>query len=436
MLDRFLKQFTEKFDFTEKTHFLLAVSGGVDSMVLLDLFQKSSLNFQVAHCNFQLRGQESNSETEFLKQYCNEKKIILHVKYFQTKDFANQKKISIQMAARELRYRWFEELAEENQLNYIATAHHLNDQIETFFINTLRATSIKGLTGIPEKNKNIIRPLLDFSREEIEQYATKNHLQWKEDSSNQSTKYIRNKIRKEIIPILEEISPDLYKNFLQLFTNLKEDTLLKEDYLLQIQKKFTQTENDVLIIDVENLLKEKNGFIKLKQLLLPYDFHDSSEIKKLIHSISGKFIQNVNYQLLKNRNQWHLRKQNITTDKEINFFIEKNKENENITLIFENFFLKNKVDFKEKIELNSEKITFPLSIRKPKKGDVFQPLGMKGKKKISKYLKDKKFSLYEKESIYLLVDAKDEILWVIGFQIDERFKINEHTTKIIKIKVQ
>lgn len=420
----------------QHTTFLLAVSGGVDSMVLLDLFQKLGLKFQVAHCNFQLRGEESEDETQFLNEFCQKRQIILHIKYFDTKNYAVQYKQSIQMAARELRYAWFQELLIENQLDYLVTAHHLNDQIETYFINSLRATGTKGLIGIPAKNEQIIRPLLSFSRTEIEQYATDNQLEWKEDSSNQSTKYIRNKIRKEIIPILEEISPDLYQNFQQLFSNVKEDYLLKDEFLTQIKQRFTRKEQDVLIIDFEKLFQEENGFIKLKQILLPYGFSDENELEKMLQSISGKYIQNADYQLLKNRGELHLREINLNFNKELHFFIKKNEQEENITLIFENFFLKNRADFQFVAEFDAENIQFPLHIRVPKEGELFQPLGMNGRKKISKYLKDKKLSIFEKEAVRVLVDAKDEILWVIGFQIDNRFKLNKNTTKILKITVQ
>src|SRR5690606_623261 len=262
----------------ESKKYLLAVSGGVDSMVMLHTFQQTDLNFTVAHCNFNLRAEESDSDTIFVEEYCKENDIILHVKYFDTINYASLNKVNIQIAARELRYHWFYDLIRDYRYDYIVTAHHLNDQIETFLINSLRAPGVNGLLGIPEKNDKIIRPYLNI------------------------------KIRHFIVPILEKMHTDVYANFDKMFQNLKEDECLKQLYIDDIQKKYCTEVGNQLHIDWEILKQTPQGFLKLKHLLRNYGFNDADEIKKITESKTGKSIIFANYELLKNRENLILRK--------------------------------------------------------------------------------------------------------------------------------
>jgi len=433
MIDKVKKIFENQIDSFDQKKYLLAISGGIDSMVLLYIFQELKLNFEVAHCNFNLRAEESESETNFVKNYCNRYNIFLHIKYFNTEDYAYSHKVSIQIAARELRYTWFRELLHEQDIDYLITAHHLNDQLETFFINVLRATSVNGLTGIPLRNEQIFRPLLMFSRDEIYQFAQQHHIEWKEDSSNASTKYIRNKIRHEIVPVLEQISPDLYANFQKLFHHLEEDLLLKKAYIQELITKYCFPESSYTRLRWDLLQKEADSFVKLKHILLTYGFDDENEIAKLLQAHTGKSIFSNQFELLKDREQLLIKTKLLNNSQNITFFIEKNESKEIISLIFESPFreiLTNKV---REITLDKDRLVEPISIRKPYQGETFQPLGLKGRKKISKYLKDLKLSKFDKENIRVLVDGNDKIVWVIGYQIDDYFKVNENTQKTIKI---
>ena len=420
----------------ESKKYLLAVSGGVDSMVMLHTFQQTDLNFTVAHCNFNLRAEESDSDTIFVEEYCKENDINLHVKSFDTINYASLNKVNIQIAARELRYHWFYELIRDYGYDYIVTAHHLNDQIETFFINSLRAPGVKGLLGIPEKNDKIIRPYLNISRNQIVSYAQDNNIHWREDSSNASDKYIRNKIRHFIVPILEEMHTDVYANFDKMFQNLKEDECLKQLYIDDIQKQYCTEVGNQLHIDWEILKQTPQGFLKLKHFLRNYGFNDADEIKKITESKTGKSIIYSNYELLKNRENLILRKIDEEDNVSNTIFIEENVEQKNITLIFENRSSSIFLRYKKDIQVDADLLVRPIIARKPIESDYFQPLGMKGRKKISKYLKDIKLSKFDKEEVYVLVNGDNQIIWVIGLQQDDRFKVKSETKNVIKINLK
>lgn len=420
----------------ESKKYLLAVSGGVDSMVMLHTFQQTDLNFTVAHCNFNLRAEESASDTIFVEEYCKENDINLHVKSFDTIKYASLNKVNIQIAARELRYHWFYDLIRDYRYDYIVTAHHLNDQIETFFINSLRAPGVNGLLGIPEKNDKIIRPYLNITRNEIVSYAQDNNIHWREDSSNASDKYLRNKIRHFIVPILEKMHTDVYTNFDKMFQNLKEDECLKQLYIDDIQKKYCTEVGNQVHIEWEILKKTPQGFLKLKHLLRNYGFNDADEIKKITESKTGKSIIFANYELLKNRENLILRKLDGEDKVSNTIFIEENVEQKNITLIFENRSSSIFLRYKKDIQVDADLLVRPIIARKPIESDYFQPLGMKGRKKISKYLKDIKLSKFDKEEVYVLVNGDNQIIWIIGFQQDDRFKVKSETKNVIKINLK
>ena len=417
----------------EKKKFLVAVSGGLDSMVLSHLFHKYHLDFEWAHCNFKLRGKESDDDEIFIRKTAESLQIPLHINICPV-----DKNQNTQLAARKNRYKWFEQLKNRFSFDYIVTAHHFNDATETFFINLLRGSGIKGLTGIPQNN-SIIRPLLWVTREEIANYAKKNNITWREDSSNRSDKYLRNKIRRHLMPVLKEISPDYEKAFAKSMRFLKEDREIIEEWFDLYKKNLIVREGDTerLSISGWRLMKHPRQF--LYHWLSPYHFSDWDSIYSLPGAQTGKFIENKDYTLVKHGDYLILaKKQN---EKKDSFFFHTLPAQIEFPQAFGFQLLK-----KEEIDMNKiksagkntvyidfDKVKFPLIIRKKQKGDYFYPLGMKGKKKLSDFFKDEKLSLPEKEKIWLFCDANN-IMWISGKRLDDRYKINKNTKKILKIE--
>lgn len=411
---------------------LLAVSGGIDSMILADLFQKSKIDFAVVHCNFKLREVASDLDQKFVADYCTQNNIPFFTTNFNTKAFAKDFKLSTQIAARKLRYDYFYEILEQENFDYIATAHHLDDSLETFFINLSRGTGIDGLTGIPLQNDKIIRPLLNFSRKEIENYASEHKLLWREDASNATDYYLRNKIRHHLAPILKEINPSFSDSFQKTLENLKQTQSLADDASRMVYKKVVEDELDFKKINIDALKQLPNYKAYLYQWLQPLGFTAWEDIYTLAEAETGKQIFSENYQLLKNRNHLIIAPKRIVTDAV--YTIEKgtSEVNFHIKLLFckvsDTFYSTNKTIF-----VDGEKLHYPLTLRRWKTGDVFQPLGMMGKsKKVSKYFKDERLSIIEKEQAWLLC-SESEIVWIIGLRADERFKINNTTKTILQI---
>lgn len=436
MLNQFKQHIAQNFTqvFTQKT--LLAVSGGVDSMVLLHLYNALKVNFAVAHCNFQLRGTESDLDEKLVTDFCKKNRIPFFVEKFDTMQIVKSKNVSIQIAARELRYHWFKQLCTAHNYQFIATAHHLNDQVETFLINFTRGTGIDGLIGIPEKNEQVIRPLLPFSREEILNYAVDNRVEWREDQSNALTKYQRNKIRHLVVPVLMEENLHFLKSFQNTLQFLKQTQHLAYDAMVYFENECVIKQADFVKIDLDKLQKFNNKTTYLVQFLMPYGFFSSTEIEKICVASTGKFIKNNNYTLLKNRNELL-----IYDEKLINkaVFVIKN-ENDVLQLPF--FMKILKVENaeintdKDTIFVNSELLKWPLVLRKINTADIFQPFGMEGFKKVAKFFKDEKLSKVEKENTWLLVNGDDKIIWIVGMRADNRFKItnNNKQNHIITLK--
>ena len=433
MLTLFSKNLLKNFSTIKTKKIILATSGGIDSMVLVDLFRKNKFIFAVAHCNFNLRGNESDEDQKFVEQYCLKNNIPFFTTSFNTQKFAEDYKLSIQVAARKLRYDYFYELIEKHNFDFVATAHHLDDTIETFFINLSRGTGIDGLTGIPLQNDKIIRPLLNFSRKEIEDYAHKNKIEWREDSSNKSDYYLRNKIRHHLTPILTELNPSFQNSFQQTIQNLKQIQSLADDASKIVYKKVVEDETDFKKINLKELKLLPNYQAYLYQWLQPLGFKAWDDIYNLVHAETGKQIFSENYQLLKNRDFLIIAP--LKNDKQETFIIERNtaEVNFHIKLLFckitTPFICTNKTIF-----VSDEKLSYPLKLRKWKQGDVFYPLGMDGKsKKVSKFFKDEKLSRIEKENTWLLCTNNDEIIWIIGKRADERFKTDHKTKNILQI---
>lgn len=425
---------------------LVAISGGIDSVVLTQLFYKLNFSISLAHCNFLLRGKESNKDEQFVKDLGNKLQIPTFTIKFETEKYATKNGISTQMAARDLRYHWFEKICKENQIDYIITAHQKDDIIETFIINLTRGTGLDGLTGIPEINGNIVRPLLPFTRNDILIYATRKKLEWREDSSNSSIKYVRNKIRIKVVPVLKELNPSLLDTFQNTLENLKGSQQIVNDRIINIQQKISRTQNNELYFDVSKLKKLSNPKIYLFELLKEYGFTEWDDINDLLGAQSGKQVFSDTHRLLKNRDSLILSK--ITSEKnfsyqileganEIKHPIQLNLETIDIHFDTKNHQAKilNELIFDDinTISIDYNKIKFPLTIRKWQKGDFFFPIGLNGKKKLSKYFKDEKMSLLEKENTWLLCSEND-IVWIIGRRLDDRFKVTKYSSKILKIK--
>ncbi|WP_298396156.1 tRNA lysidine(34) synthetase TilS [Flavobacterium sp.] len=436
MLDLFQNHLQDELPFLKEKRLLVAVSGGIDSMVLLHLLYQLKYSIEVAHCNFQLRGAESDGDEAFVRKVCSELKVPFHLQQFDTKKIAESSKQSIQLTARKLRYDWFYEVLEKEQCDYILTAHHLDDSLETFFINLSRGTGLEGLTGIPMQNDKIIRPLLGFARNALMDYAEKNAIQWREDSSNASDKYLRNKLRHDVIPILKELNPNFLESFLKTQNYLKEAQSIVTDGKNLVYKEVVSEQTDgSLSIDCKLLIKHSNYAAYLYQWLKEYGFTAWNDIADLVYAQSGKQVFSATHILLKDRDRLILSSIKESLHKEV-FAIEKNSSQVNIPLKFEFCNLSDISDSdSNSIFVDEDLLQFPLQLRKWEEGDVFHPLGMQGTKKVSKYFKDEKLSLIDKSNKWLLC-SDNQIIWIVGMRQDNRFKVTTNTTRIVKITVQ
>lgn len=433
MLEQFKQHIAQKFpeSFSGKT--LLAVSGGVDSMVLLHLYHVLKLDFAVAHCNFQLRGIESDLDEKLVVDFCRKHNILCFVERFDTMQFVESRKVSIQIAARELRYSWFKQICIDHDYQFIATAHHLDDQAETFLINFTRGTGIDGLVGIPEKNENIIRPLLNFSREEILNYATQNGVAWREDQSNATTKYLRNKMRHLVLPVLKEENTEFLKSFQNTLNHLKQTQLLANDAVTFFENECVQINEDQLEIDLEKAQNFNNNKIYLLQVLKRFGFSSIDEIEKICSSEAGKVLKNDQYTILKDRKKLIVFEEKFISN---SIFYIKSKDDVLNIPIFMNISEVEKEEFnsdKSAIFVNSNLLKWPLVLRRRQTGDFFQPFGMSGIKKVSKFFKDEKLSKIQKENTWILENGDGKIIWIVGLRADDRFKITSNNQQNYKI---
>jgi len=387
-------------------------------------------NIGLAHCNFSLRGKESDGDEMFVIGLAKNMGLPVFAETFDTKLFAKNNGISTQMAARTLRYEWFGEIMNNFKYDYLLTAHHLDDDLETFFINLSRGTGITGLTGIPPLNENIIRPLLPFSRDWIYSYAEKSKLKWREDSSNQKPDYLRNKLRLEVLPKFKETNDSVLINFKRTQRNLQSSRRLIEDYMALIYNLAVSKEADFYRINIQKLKDLPNTKSLLYELLNGFGFTEWNDVSSLIDAQTGKQLFSKTHRLLKNRDELLLSE--IAFDKkEEEFLISENEIHFPIRLKIERVESLKKTGQNE-IYVDSGKLRFPLIIRRYTEGDSFQPFGLNGKKKLSKFFKDEKISLIQKEKIWLLV-SDEKIIWVIGYRMDDRFRVNEDTQEILKI---
>ena len=434
MLQKFKQHLHQNFPFLEDSKLLIAISGGIDSVVLAHLCSQLNLNFSLCHCNFNLRGQESDDDEAFVTSLAKTLKTPVYTTSFETEKYATKNKVSIQVAARDLRYTWFYKLLDANQYDYVLTAHNTNDNLETFIINLTRGSGLEGFTGIPPVNQKSVRPLLAFSRDDITLFAIKNGIVWREDRSNASIKYVRNKVRHKVIPILKELNPHVLESFQNTIEYLNESQSIINDAVKNITAKVVSYENDVLKISCKEIEKLSNKKAYLYQLLQAYGFTAWNDIVDLISAQPGKQVFSDTHRLLKDRNFLILTTINKSQSIKGPILIDqKVSEITNpIKLTIQNtddYTSKNK----EQIIIDKDLVNYPLSLKKWHHGDAMYPTGMKGSKKISQLFKDNKLSLLDKEKIWILADAKDHIIWVIGLRQDRRYLVNKTSKNRLKI---
>ena len=437
MKAQFQKHIEEHLPFLKNGKSLIAISGGVDSVVLTHLCHDFKLNVSLAHCNFNLRGEESDADEDFVLELGEQLDVEVFIQNFDTKAYSESHKTSIQMAARELRYHWFADLAEQLDYNFILTAHHADDNLETFIINFTRGTGLNGLTGIPEVNENIVRPLLQFSRETIKTYAKSNNLNWREDSSNSSRKYLRNKLRHEIVPILKEINPQLLDSFKKTLENLNDTADIVEESLNAVAKRaIVSIDETGITYKVSEFKKVNNPKAYLFEMFKDFGFMEWNDVVGLLDAETGKYVTSQTHKLIKHREFLILSELQVVSDNEIISIDTNTKTVEasfGILRFDEADALKDNSD--AIIFVDADKLTYPLELRIWKTGDCFHPLGMNGKKKVSKFIKDEKMTPIEKQNTWVLV-SNGNIVWVIGKRADDRFKVADHTRTILKIEWQ
>jgi tRNA(Ile)-lysidine synthase len=442
MLNEFLTFINKQNLIQSSQKVLLAVSGGMDSVVMCDLFSKAKLDFVIAHCNFGLRGEESNDDEMFVKKLSIKYKVPFIITTFQTNEFAENEKISTQMAARILRYEWFEKVRKEQNCDYIATAHHQNDVLETVFLNLTKGTGIAGLHGIKVKNGRIIRPLLFAEKEMIFDYVVENQIIWREDSSNESIKYQRNLIRHEVVPLLKKINPNLENTIQQTVERISAVEEIFEQEMEMLRKQITWSDSEAVFVNYKAIQTLSQPLIKLSEMLKPYHFtyQQCHDIFEAFDKEPGRSFLSPTHTLVKDRTEL------VITPKNLKPFESQIIENGiaqltvgNFELIIGDSFEKTE-DFvvptaKKKACLDADKVRFPLQLRKWKEGDWFCPLGMNKKKLLSDFLIDIKVPLNLKKEVYVLT-SNGSIVWVIGHRIDDRFKVTDKTSKMILMEIK
>ncbi|MDA9343464.1 tRNA lysidine(34) synthetase TilS [Algibacter sp.] len=436
MLNHLKTHIENRLGFLNQSKLLIAISGGLDSVVLTHLCHKLGFHIALAHCNFNLRGNESDADEDFVLQLAENLELEVFVERFDTELYAKENKCSIQMAARELRYTWFAELAEQLKFDYILTAHHADDNLETFIINFTRGTGLEGLKGIPEVNDKFVRPLLSFSSKDIETYAQVNNMKWRDDSSNKSVKYLRNKLRHEVIPILKEINPSLLQSFKSTLSNLNDTADIIEESTNAVLKRAIETidENHVAfkILEFKNV---NNPKAYLFEIFKDYGFTEWNDVVNLLDAETGKQVFSNTHRLIKNRNQLLLSKIQLNDNQEILITEDDDKKQTGLGILFFNETDAVLEPSLNCIYVDKALLKFPLTLRNIKEGDVFYPLGMSGKKKVGKYFKDERLSLLDKENTWLLCSG-DHIIWVVNRRADNRFRVTENTKRILKIELK
>ena len=428
---------------------ILALSGGIDSMVLADLLLKAKVEFVAAHCNFHLRGHESDGDDWFVRKFAEKRGIQCFVKHFETEKYAAEQSISIEMAARDLRYSWFEELRQQLNYDKIAVAHHADDQAETFFINLLRGAGLNGLKGMKPQNGVIIRPLLWASREQIRKYAVENHIVWREDHTNAESVYLRNKIRNQLLPVFDELQPDARQGLYKSLEHLASENELYRALLKEKLAQIVERDGDVQRLPYSKIIKAEvpelvEGPTYSFQLLFEWlrQFGFNTDQCHFIYDALGSGVGNqycsATHRLVIGRDELQLFEIKEDSNDEIQIEIGEEEILFPIHLCFsklektEDFIIDKSPDV---AQLDFDTLKFPLTLRHWRHGDRFHPLGMKGSKLMSDFFVDQKFTEYQKQNVWLLVSAEGDILWVVGYRIDDRFKVMDSTKTLFLCKL-
>lgn len=437
MLNNFKSYIIENQLCLKSDRILIAVSGGIDSVVLLDLFVQSGYFCGIAHCNFKLRQAESDGDEIFVKELAKRYDIPVFSKSFETSEYAQINRLSIQMAARELRYDWFEEIRLEQGFDFVATAHNKNDILETFLLNLVRGTGIHGLTGIKNKTNALIRPILFASREDIKTYARSQSLNWREDSSNSSLKYSRNKVRHQILPLFDQLNPKFTDTMIENIQRIREAEVLYNQAIEEKKQAMIIKESGFAYISIDKLKSLSPLKTWLYELLQDFNFtsHVVSDIIDSLDSTPGRQFFSITHRLVKDRDKLIIHPIKATSYKK--FYIEDPYRDITEPVNLDMDVLPVNDDFELSKDasiacLDLDKLEFPLIIRKWEQGDYFRPFGMKNMKKLSDYFIDMKLSILEKENLWLLTSGP-EIVWIIGLRIDDRFRISSGTKKVLKI---
>ena len=438
----------------EGDRLVLALSGGIDSMVLADLLLKSKEQFVAAHCNFHLRGEESDGEEKFVREFAEKHGVQCFVKHFDTEQYATEQGISIEMAARDLRYAWFEELRQQLSYDKIAVAHHADDQAETFFINLLRGAGLRGLKGMQPRNGVIIRPLLWASREQIHQYAVENQILWREDHTNAETIYLRNKIRNQLLPVFDELHPEARQGLYKSLEHLASENDLYRELLKEKLNQIIEHNGEFQSIPHSAFLIQHSAFLKVPepvegptafQLLFEWlrQYGFNTDQCRFIYDAMETGIGNKYYspthQLVIGRNELQLSEIKPGEDEVVQIEIGEEEILSPIHLHFSQF--EKTADFTidkspNVALLDANKIRFPLTLRHWHHGDRFHPLGMKGSKLLSDFFVDQKFTEWKKQNIWLQVSADNEILWVVGYRIDDKYKVTKDTKCVFRCELK
>lgn len=438
LIESFLKYVDEQNLFNLNQKVLLTVSGGIDSMVMADLFIKSGVLAGFAHCNFGLRGVESNYDEEFVRTAAEKYNYPIYIKKMDVDSYVSQHGESVQVAARELRYRWFEELMQNTDFELYATAHHFDDQVETFFINLMRGTGIKGLTGIPAKNGRCIRPLLFAERHEIETYAKLEGIAYREDSSNLKNDYLRNRIRHFVVPALEKASPGFKTGMRNTFRTLSGASDFLDHEIDKRKSEIFSLKNGLTVMDTGKLKKESDPGFVLYQLLnsFGYNFATVNQILESLDKEPGRQFLSDTHEVFTDRDSLIISKIEEPDNKVYKINQDTKSLLTPVQLQLNIFpFEHQNIPVDPTIAwLDYEKLIFPLEIRRYRQGDAFVPLGMKGRKKLSDFFIDEKIPVPEKRNIWIILST-GKIAWIAGHRIDNRFRITPRTKKVFEIKL-
>ena len=424
---------------TPKATVIVGVSGGTDSVVLLHILHALGYECVVAHCNFHLRMEESNRDEAFVRALSKTMKLPFYNIDFDTVSYADKHGISIEMAARDLRYEWFHDLLKKLEAQAIAVAHHADDSIETMLMNLVRGTGLRGLSGIRPRNKKVIRPLLCCNRQELENYLIRYDLEHVEDSTNASVDYQRNKFRNEVLPLLEEINPSLRQTLYESLKRFEGTTAIYAQAIDTIREEIAETTNGLTKLNIDIIKQQVHIPTVMYEILHPYGFSGATieQVTENPDAESGKTFYSDTHRLIKDRKYLIISPKD--DDKVDEYYITQPDAVIDQPFVLQLKTLKLTPDFSisrsaKRVHIDASKLAFPLQLRRWREGDVFYPFGMKQRKKVSDFFIDNKLSLLEKEQSWLLVSGND-IVWIVGQRLDDRFRITAETTEVVELSI-